>query len=472
MKRFLSTGDEASPGNWGLKDQVVYINIIIHPNGNYLVLALRWVSENIASFGGDANSVTIFGESADNDDNMYVYFYPAGASSVQFHFMSQLSRGMSSNINYFYNYYNSHNVNLIIRDMTGYFHRGVSQSGCATCFWSIDERAPETAKRFGSLLNCTGTSKEMISCLRSKDASQLASTHLYFLVRFMFVVTSFLEYMTFGASGTAEEWLMYPVVVFGPVVEPAHPGAFLSEHPEELYKQNKVAKVPWISGYNSDEGAINIAVLLLDNKTTLQLNNEWEKYGPVFLAMKNSSGSNNLETLKKVREYYLGDKEISFNNRKLAIDMFGDRYSVSCGLKAMRYHSIHTGQPVYAYHLSFNGKYSIVQLLGQNSQDWGASHLNDLVYQFNNTAYYPELKLEDEEYKLSQIMNNMWSNFATHGKPYLSNSGQIKDIWEPIDQSENLDSPLKFLDLTLNPKMIPDPFLERDRFWRDLELLD
>jgi len=46
---FLSTGDDVSPGNWGLKDQVQ---------------SLRWVQENIVSFGGDPNQVTIFGESA------------------------------------------------------------------------------------------------------------------------------------------------------------------------------------------------------------------------------------------------------------------------------------------------------------------------------------------------------------------------------------------------------------------------
>lgn len=46
---FLSTGDEHAPGNWGFLD---------------VVAALRWVRENIGPFGGDHNSVTIFGGSA------------------------------------------------------------------------------------------------------------------------------------------------------------------------------------------------------------------------------------------------------------------------------------------------------------------------------------------------------------------------------------------------------------------------
>lgn len=46
---FLSTEDEACPGNWGIKDQL---------------RALEWVQENIAYFGGNPNNVTIFGESA------------------------------------------------------------------------------------------------------------------------------------------------------------------------------------------------------------------------------------------------------------------------------------------------------------------------------------------------------------------------------------------------------------------------
>ena len=63
---FLSTGDEVIPGNNGLKDQV---------------MALRWVQQNIAQFGGDPGNVTIFGESA-------------GGASVHLLLLSPMSKGL------------------------------------------------------------------------------------------------------------------------------------------------------------------------------------------------------------------------------------------------------------------------------------------------------------------------------------------------------------------------------------------
>lgn len=62
---FLSTGDEASPGNNGMKDQA---------------MALRWVRDNIEQFGGDPDRITFMGQSA-------------GASAVGLHLMSPLSKG-------------------------------------------------------------------------------------------------------------------------------------------------------------------------------------------------------------------------------------------------------------------------------------------------------------------------------------------------------------------------------------------
>merc|ERR1711892_23482 len=63
---FMTFGNNLMSGNMGLKDQL---------------LALQWVQDNIESYGGDPNKVTIFGESA-------------GAISVHAHVLSPLGRGL------------------------------------------------------------------------------------------------------------------------------------------------------------------------------------------------------------------------------------------------------------------------------------------------------------------------------------------------------------------------------------------
>lgn len=65
---FLSTGDQAAKGNYGILDQIQ---------------ALRWISENIGYFGGDSNRITVFGSGI-------------GASCVSLLTLSHHSEGKST----------------------------------------------------------------------------------------------------------------------------------------------------------------------------------------------------------------------------------------------------------------------------------------------------------------------------------------------------------------------------------------
>ena len=65
---FLTTGDSAAPGNFGMLDQME---------------ALKWVKENIENFGGNPGKVTMFGASA-------------GGTSVSLHLLSPLSKIFSN----------------------------------------------------------------------------------------------------------------------------------------------------------------------------------------------------------------------------------------------------------------------------------------------------------------------------------------------------------------------------------------
>lgn len=67
---FLSTGDQAAKGNYGLLDQIQ---------------ALRWIKENIQAFKGDPKRVTIFGSGA-------------GASCVSLLTLSHYSEGTCTSL--------------------------------------------------------------------------------------------------------------------------------------------------------------------------------------------------------------------------------------------------------------------------------------------------------------------------------------------------------------------------------------
>ncbi|KAJ9588463.1 hypothetical protein L9F63_018196 [Diploptera punctata] len=105
---FLSLESKEVPGNAGMKDQV---------------MALKWVQQNIAKFGGDPMNVTIFGQSA-------------GGASVYYHMLSPMSEGL--------------------------FQKAISQSGSVLCPWAYTRTARRAAFQLGAALGKNTTSDDVL----------------------------------------------------------------------------------------------------------------------------------------------------------------------------------------------------------------------------------------------------------------------------------------------------------------------
>ncbi|NXP39551.1 CHLE Cholinesterase, partial [Leiothrix lutea] len=174
---FLSLpGNQKAPGNAGLFDQR---------------LALQWVQENIAAFGGNPKSVTLFGESA-------------GSASVTYHLLSPQSHPL--------------------------FTRAILQSGSANAPWAAipSSEARNRAVALAKHLQCpTSNESELILCLQDKDPKEILENEN--------VVVPYGSLLQ---------------VFFCPSVD----GDFLADMPEVLMENGHFKQTQILAGVNKDEG--------------------------------------------------------------------------------------------------------------------------------------------------------------------------------------------------------------------------
>ncbi|XP_015374788.1 PREDICTED: esterase FE4-like isoform X2 [Diuraphis noxia] len=191
---FLNLDIDECPGNMGLKDQL---------------FAIKWIKANIAAFGGDADNITIFGESA-------------GSASVHCLMLSSQS--------------------------TGLFQKAIMQSGCAFNPWALNENHRISAIKLAKNLGCLSNDPEKIAkYLRNVSAIDLVKGSKFK------DETDFLSYK------------------FIPSIESdTVSNRFLPAHPEQLV--NNITPVPVIIGLNNMEGIIALNEYRLsqfsDDRTT------------------------------------------------------------------------------------------------------------------------------------------------------------------------------------------------------------
>ncbi|KAG8450046.1 hypothetical protein GDO86_016653, partial [Hymenochirus boettgeri] len=179
---FLSfPGNPEAPGNVGLFDQR---------------LALQWVYENIVAFGGNPESITIFGESA-------------GGGSVSYHLLSS----------------GSHT----------FFTRAIMQSGTANAPWASvnPTEAHHRALELANQLDCpTWNETEIIACLRTKNPQEIFENALSVVPLNNKALIDFM---------------------FAPTVD----GDFLVAMPDELMKSGFLKRnTQVLTGVNKDEGSV------------------------------------------------------------------------------------------------------------------------------------------------------------------------------------------------------------------------
>ncbi|XP_014357338.2 esterase FE4-like [Papilio machaon] len=350
---YLALDTPEVPGNAGMKDQVA---------------ALRWVKDNIAHFGGDPNSITLFGESS-------------GGSSVTSHLLSPMSKGL--------------------------FNRAIVESGTCLQDWANDRNAKERAFRAGKLLGKeTNDTNELLQFLRGLKPTLLTN-------------------LAQKTMTTEETWRGLPDY-FVPVVEKKFKGitAFIDEEPVNILANGKVNKVPLMIGYNSAEGLTLITFLL----PKLGFYNENPSYHVQREIAEKLSQEKLREFGERIKRIYLGNKNLTKDDPQ-AIERLGS--DIHFFYNTHRFAHLYSAavKPVFMYRFNYDTDLNILKKITGYAELEGASHGDELFYLFYN---FLNKKPYDEQEKLRQLalkMTTLWTNFAKTGNPTPDDSLDAK--WLP-----------------------------------------
>ncbi|XP_062567471.1 neuroligin-4, Y-linked-like [Saccostrea cucullata] len=335
---FYAARKEGLTGNYGFFDQV---------------MALHWVKDNIAKFGGDPEMVTIAGHSA-------------GAADVGFHVISPLSKGL--------------------------FRRAMIMSGSPIAFWGL--AAPHWKPGYNIAEHC-----DRDLCPRNRDPKEFKN-YLMQLPWKKFtnrnitpIPTDYQQVLTFPVSIVDEE--------------------FITERPETAIQAKKMNCESFVFSITRDEGSVDVMYVhdnvkgktgKFDQETFRQVL-DW--YKPIYpkvpnlddLIMHEYGGwenfTNRNEEVNILERYTQMESDIVFVAPMVKLaDLL-----TSAGVNDITFFSFE--------YISANNKL----------RDWeGIPHGADLFYIFGLPHVgHPQFTFDDRDREASTMTMTMWTNFVKTG---------------------------------------------------------
>jgi carboxylesterase type B len=352
---FLATPDGTLRGNAGMLDQV---------------MALEFVRDNIANFGGDPNRVTVFGQSAG-----------AGSSAMQM--LSPLSQGL--------------------------VHQGICESGADNNMWTVNwpEQKPEeyvyqTAEKVG----CgDGSDPEIVDCMRSLN---------WTIIRNNQALNCTPGYFCQG---------------YAPIMD--GPGGFFPDYPDAIRESGNFTQGPLITGICRDDGSLYTLAYIPEADEGEGFTREeflfYLEDRLLSLFADRLDEETQSDVLRAVDFYYTPWPELEnlWENReafnKLATDLaFGmamDRQALWHSEVADTYTYIQGYRPLNAS--SFIPEWMGVPHNGELPFVWGYPRLlhNPAVREDSAMYVDPVDWTDPEDIEYTHYFQTMWTNFAKVGNP-------------------------------------------------------